>query len=124
MRLLLDEHLDSGAAAELRRRGHDVVAVTEEPSLRGVSDAQHLEWAARARRVIVTYDVADFAPLSEERQLQGEPFAGLIFVSSKRYPQGPRGRGALVRDLARALEAHPDPDALRGMSRWLGGAAP
>ncbi len=91
MRLVLDEHLDSAIAAELRRLGHDVVAVTEVPDLIGVSDRDLYAWAGDVGRVMVTYDVRGFAWLSAEHQMVGERAAGLIFVSSRRYP---RDRGA------------------------------
>lgn len=120
MRLVLDEHLDSAIAVELRRRGHDVVAVTEEPALKGLEDHELLTWAAEVGRVVVTYNVRHYKPLAEQRQLASDPFAGLIFLSSRRYPQGERGHGALVRDLASALDAQAAPDALRGLWRWLG----
>lgn len=117
MRLVLDEHIASAVAAELRRRDHDVVAVTE-TDLRGLKDEELLSWAADAGRAIVTYDVGDFGPLSEERQAVGEQFAGLIFLSAKRYPQG-RSSGALVRDLSDLLRSLPATEALSGRSIWL-----
>lgn len=120
MRLVLDEHIDSAIAVQLRRRGYDVVAVTEKPDLTGLADSDLMAWAADAGRVLVTYDARGFAPLAEVRQVREEPFAGLIFISSKRYPQGPQSYGALVRDLARVLAAHSAPTALTGRSRWLG----
>ena len=120
MRLVLDEQLDAAFAVELRRRGHDVIAVTEDVGLRGLDDGQLFAWAVAAGRAIVTYDAADFVPLSEEREAAGEPFPGVIFLSSKRYSQRPQSRGALVRDLARLMDAKPERDALEGRSVWLG----
>lgn len=116
MRLLLDEHLDSRVAVELRRRGHDVVAVTELLDVAGREDRDLLAWARDAGRVLVTYDVRGFAPLVAEHQVREEPLAGVIFLSSKRYPQGRQGHGPLVRDLASVLEANDD---LTGRARWL-----
>jgi hypothetical protein len=120
VRLVLDEHLDDAVAVELRRRGHDVVAVTEDPSLRGLADDDLLAWAADVGRVVVTYNARHFKPLSEGRQVRGEPFAGLIFLSTNRYPQGQRG--ALIRDLASVMETYPSPQAFKGLWRWLGSA--
>lgn len=120
MRLVLDEHFDTAIALELRRRGHDVVAVTEDDDLRGLSDRDLLASAAEAGRVIVTYNVRHFGPLSEECQAAGEPFAGLIFLSWKRYAQGPQGYGVLIRDLDELMNARPARDALSGRSLWLG----
>lgn len=120
MRLVLDEQLAAAIAVELRRRGHDVIAVTEDIRLRGLDDRQLFAWAVAAGRAIVTYDAADFVPLSEEREATGEPFPGVIFLSSKRYPQRPQSHGALVRDLARLMDAKPKRDAPGGRSVWLG----
>jgi len=120
VRLVLDEHLDRAIAVELRRRGADVIAVTEDASLVGLDDAELLAWAADAGRVIVTYDARGFAPLAEVREVRQEPFAGLIFLSARRYPQGEQSYGELVRDLARVLAANPAPEAFRDRSRWLG----
>ena len=120
MRLVLDEHLDRTMAVELRRRGHDVVAVTEDPSLEGLKDHEILKWATEQRRVIVTYDAAGFRPLVDAQLAIGEAVAGVIALSAKRYPQRPPSYGALLRDLARVLDEHPEPDALMGRWRWLG----
>lgn len=120
MRLALDEQLDPEIARELRGRGHDVIAVAEDDDLRGFSDRDLLEWAEEVGRAIVTYNVRHFGPLSDERLAAGEPFAGLVFLSSKRYPQGPRGYGPLLRDLAQLLDSQPARRALSGRSIWLG----
>jgi len=118
VRLVLDEHIDKAIAADLRTRGHDVLAVTEDDDLRGLTDRDLLSWAAEAGRAIVTYNVRHFGPLSEERQAVGEPYAGLIFLSAKRYPQG-RSSGAVARDLSDLMKALPARDALADRSIWL-----
>lgn len=120
MRLVLDEHLDVAVAVELRKRSHDVIAVTEDAALTGVKDRDLWEWAAEAHRVIVTRDMRGFSALAQEHQIVGDPFAGVIFLSSKRYPEGPGSSGSLIRDLARLLDGHPERDALSGRSIWLG----
>ena len=120
MRLALDEHLTVAIAVELRRRGHDVIAVTEDPALVGLKDRELFEWAARAGRAIVTRDIRGFGPLVEARQVADETFAGVVFLSSRRYPHGAHSNGALVRDLSRLAEEHAAPDALSGRAVWLG----
>jgi predicted nuclease of predicted toxin-antitoxin system len=120
MRLVLDEHLDKAIAVELRRRGYDVVAVTEDPALEGMKDQELYDWATQGRRVVATYDASGFRPLIDARSIGGEPAAGVILISPKRHPQGPQSYGAVIRDLARILDENPDPDALRGLLRWLG----
>jgi hypothetical protein len=120
VRLVLDEHLDPAIAVQLRRSGREVVAVKEDDDLVGLSDRDLLDWAVDAGRVIVTYNVRHFRPLCEERQVRDEPFAGIVFISARRYPQGTRSLGALVRDLSGLMEGLPARDALSGRSIWLG----
>lgn len=43
MKLLLDEQISGKVAERLRGRGHDVVAVTDEPDLRGMRDPDLFE---------------------------------------------------------------------------------
>ncbi len=120
MRLLLDEHLAPTLAEQLRARGHDVVAVVQEPALRGSSDAALLDWATVEDRAIATYNVRHFLPLFEACASVGEPVAGLILISARSYPRGDRGLGALLRDLAAVLDANPSRKALNGRAVWLG----
>lgn len=119
MRLLLDEHLDPGIAERLHRLGHDVVAVAADAELRGSADETLLEWATANDRVVVTYDARGFMPLIERRASADLDCAGVVFVSSRSYPLGDRGHGALVRDVARLLREHPARDALRRSAVWL-----
>lgn len=58
MKLLLDEMLSARIAEGLRRRGHDVTAVDEQPDLRGLPDPSLFEVAQREARAIVTYNRA------------------------------------------------------------------
>lgn len=62
MKLLLDEHLSPTIAEELRRRGHDVVAVIE-VGLRQQPDVALLAWAVDESRAVVTANYADFRAL-------------------------------------------------------------
>jgi len=119
VRLVLDEQIDPAIAAELRRRGHDVVAVKEDPALIGMADPDLVAWALGAGRAIVTYNVRHFVPLVSERQAAGELSPGLVLLSPKRYPPGQRSRGAVIRDLARLLEGQATRDALSGRTIWL-----
>ncbi len=114
MRLLLDEHLDPRLAEKLRARGHDALAVAEDPALHGLSDPALLDHALVEGRAIVTYDAADFSGLAEERQVAGEPFAGIVFVSTRAFPPGRRGHGRVVQALVALLKAHPSRSALAG----------
>lgn len=73
MRLLLDEHFTFTIAEELRRRAVDAVAIQKErPELAGQDDEVILRTATLERRVVVTNNVRDYAPLVEAFGLRGE----------------------------------------------------
>jgi hypothetical protein len=95
--LLLDEMYPPSLALQLREQSHDVVAALDvEVGLSSRSDEDVLAWAARNNRCIVTENVRDFARLAPVT-----PHAGIIFVSSQRFP---RTRNGLTR-LGTALDA-------------------
>ncbi len=100
MKVLLDEHFPSVVAEQLRARGHDCIAVTERPDLRGRSDPEIYAVAVTEGRWIVTENVVDFVPIHAEALGQGEVPAGLILTSNRRFP---RGRAETVRALIAAL---------------------
>lgn len=116
MRLLLDEHISRRVAEQLRARGEDVLAVTEQAELRGLDDEALLAWCTAKDRVIVTYD-RDFADLLQQRLATETPTAGVVIVPSQRFPGGDRHPGRLLRALSALLE-QPE-DAVRGRLTWL-----
>jgi predicted nuclease of predicted toxin-antitoxin system len=65
MRLLLDEHLSPDIAEGLRNDSHDVVTVLE-AGWKSVDDEPLWRRAATDGRVLVSYNVVDFWPLSRE----------------------------------------------------------
>jgi hypothetical protein len=65
--LYLDEQISERLAEALEALGYDVVSVTRLGN-KGLSDALHFMLAARAGRVVVTYDVEDFTLLHEAWQ--------------------------------------------------------
>lgn len=109
-KLLLDEMLSPRIAEQLRRRGHDVIAITERPDLVGSSDEQVLILGAAEDRAVVTLNVADFAALHADWQTQGRSHGGVAYVSTVTFPQDRAFVGALVRSLVKAEKA----DALPG----------
>lgn len=78
LRFHLDEHMPSAIASGLRRRGIDVTTTTE-VGLRSHGDEDHLAFALRESRVIVTCD-EDFLRLASS----GAGHAGLIFCPPAR----------------------------------------
>ena len=63
VRLILDEHISPAVALELRRSGHDVIAIAERADLRGRPDEEIFAEAAVGAWTIVTFDVGDYLPL-------------------------------------------------------------
>jgi hypothetical protein len=120
LKLLLDEHLSPEIARQLRKRGHDVVAVSERPGLRGRPDRVHFASLPTEQRVIVTRDLPDFRPLLAEALRRGTTTCGLVCVP-RRFSLDRDGIGRLVRALDALLQAHPQADAAiaLGGEIWL-----
>jgi hypothetical protein len=120
LRLLLDEHFSPEIARQLRARGHDVVAVSERPDLRGRPDRVHFASLPDQQRAIVTRDLGDFRPLLAEALRRGTPTYGIVCVS-RRFPSTRKDIGRLVDALAALIDANPTPDAIikQGGEVWL-----
>ncbi len=96
---LLDEMLSNAIAAELRVRGHDVTAVTENASLRSAPDETILAAAAASERALVTANIRDFVPLDQQYRATGRRHAGLVLIASSTFPQDRSFIGAVVNAL-------------------------
>jgi hypothetical protein len=120
VRLLLDEHYSPKIAIELRKRGHDVVSVTERDDLRGLGDRELWSFASAEGRVLMTENVADFMPLVREAAAQAERHFGVVFTSPRSLPRGPRTIGVYIERLERFLRDRPADDALADQVQWLG----
>lgn len=117
MKLLLDEMWPYSLAIALRRRGHDVSAVTERPELSARPDAEILVIAQSEGRAVVTENVADYRRLAAEVLGRGESHAGLIFTSNRRFPRhDPRTTGRLVSALDAWLSICP---TVTNVEHWL-----
>lgn len=120
MKLLVDEMWPATLAEELRRRGHDVVAVGERPDLAHRSDDAIFAHAAKEGRVVFTENVPDFVPLATGVLSTGGTFPGLLLTSNAAWPRGnPRTLGRAVHVLDAFLAAHPSDTALQGRIEWL-----
>ncbi len=107
MKLLLDEMLSAAISEQLRRRGHDVAAVTEPPELRGLPDPDLFEHAQQDKRATVTYNREDLLALDRQYRSQGRSHHGIVILSPRRFPQGPRIVGTLTASLERLVLAGP-----------------
>jgi hypothetical protein len=94
--LLLDEMFSPEIASELVKRGHDAIAVADDPGLVGLPDEQILEWATEQGRCLVTENVKDFEVLRRASAAQGRAHAGLLYSGPRRFPRGRRFTGVLV----------------------------
>jgi hypothetical protein len=117
VRALLDKQLSPQIAAQLRERGHDVVAVGEREDLIGRDDRHIIDVAFTERRAVITKNVKDFRPLAAERLARGQRHGGLILLAFARA----RTR-ARVERTADAIDAvlHASPDGLESSERWIG----
>lgn len=89
-------------AQQLRRRGHDAVAIQEAgyARLQGASDRDVFEAALVERRAIVTEDVSGFRSLEIEAAAEGRAVPVFIFTTDRQFPRGdPATVGRLVRAL-------------------------
>jgi hypothetical protein len=119
LRLLLDEMYAPVVAAELRRRGDDVMSVHDLGSAlpTGATDAEVLAFAQREECVLVTENLRDYRPLESGVLSAGSHHAGIVYTSDRRFPRGdPATVGALVQALDALLRAAPD---LRDRSLFL-----
>lgn len=106
-------------AAELRSRGHDVVAIKEHAEWRATSDADVASLARREHRAIVTNNVRDFRPLHTELVAAGkEGHAGMVFVRAS-VPRTKAATGQLVAALEAKLVEYPGDEDLANGETWI-----
>jgi hypothetical protein len=86
VKLLLDEQISGKVAERLRECGHDVIATTADPSLRGLSDPDLFEGAQRQGRALVTYNRPDFEAIVREYAATNREHHGLVIVHPTRFP--------------------------------------
>ena len=103
MKFLLDEQISGKVADRLRKQDHDVVATTADPALRGLSDPDLFAAAQQQKRVVVTYNRADFEAIVRDYAATGQEHHGLVIVHPGRFPSWEFGR------LAKALAKQPLP---------------
>lgn len=107
MRLLLDANLSPRRVGRpLEKRGHDLLSLASDPALGALDDPQVLELAAHERRILVTRNARDFAPLLREWAEASRHHAGCILIWTLAHHEF----GLIIRGVSRLLEARPDPE--------------
>ncbi|MHB2022666.1 MAG: DUF5615 family PIN-like protein [Mycobacteriales bacterium] len=120
MKLLIDEMYPPIVAAQLRRAGHDVMSIAEDPELAGLEDTAVRNLAVATQRAVVTENAADFLPILRERSVAGLPVPTLIATSNRSFPRHVRSFvGRAVRALGSFCDAHTDDDPQAGAVHWL-----
>jgi hypothetical protein len=114
--------ISATVAAQLRARGHDVVAVQdpELEHLRGVDDCVVLDHAAETHRAVVTDNIPDFIRCHQRHVDRDKPHFGLLLFTNDTFPR--HRHDAFVGQLLAALEdqllTHAD-DNDSSWVRWL-----
>jgi hypothetical protein len=104
VKLLVDEMYMPAIADQLRRRGHDVLAVKAVPGAAGMKDPALLGWAHENGRAVLTENVADFLLLHVAALQSGDRHWGIVFASNDAFPRAKASTvGALVKALDRLL---------------------
>lgn len=79
--LYADAHVPGPVILQLRDRGVDILAATEEEANQ-LPDHELLTIATSLKRVLVTQDIR-FRVMAENWQRTGRPFAGLVFAHQR-----------------------------------------
>ncbi|MGH2397107.1 MAG: DUF5615 family PIN-like protein [bacterium] len=119
MRLWLDEMISAEVARQLRQRRYDVAAVQEAGHrwAWGLDDTQQLEAAVQQGRALVSYNLRDLVPLSQQWAEERRTHWGIVLIHSQTI--APSDIGGIVRHLANLLAAYADDDALRDRVLFL-----
>jgi hypothetical protein len=96
VKLLLDEQISGKVAARLRKRRHDVIAATDEPSLRGLRDPDLFDFAQQEERALVSYNRSDFEPIIRSYAAENREHRGLVIVHPTRFPSWEFARMAVA----------------------------
>lgn len=106
-------------SAELRARGHDVVAIKERGDWQSLADPEVVALARTERRAVVTTNLRDFRPLHAELVAPGgQGHLGMVFV-----PTSLRLTRAATGQIVAALEArfadYPGDEELANGETWI-----
>lgn len=119
MRLLLDANVSGRRIGRaLAAKGHDVRAVDQDRKLEGASDPQLLDLAEADGRILVSFNVGDFAALGQERSAAGRSHPGMILLVRLAH----REFGAVIDGVDHLLAERPSHARWRDHVEFLGRA--
>jgi len=107
VRLFLDAHVSARRIATALREHHDVRAADEERELDGWEDERLLALASEESRIMVTFNVADFARITTEWAAAGTSHAGCLLIVGIDHAEW----GLILRVIERALASRPDQES-------------
>jgi hypothetical protein len=117
VKLLLDEMFSPVIAEQLRRHGHDVIAVKERPDLVKQPDRIIFVTAQMEGRALVTENVRHFRELVLSECDSPGAHAGVIYTTERTFFRGDRTAvGRIVMALDAILTSERD---IRGLEVWL-----
>ena len=104
MRLFLDAHVSARRIATALRERHDVRAADEERELDGSDDERLLALATEEGRIMVTFNIADFARITTEWAAASRTHAGCLLIVGIDHAEF----GLTLRVIEHALSTRPD----------------
>ena len=95
--------MDGDLVEALRDRGVDVLTA-QEAGMIGRNDEEHLEYAARAGRVLYSFNIRHYFRLHANRLSRRESHAGIVVAPQQQYTVGEQMRRLLRLVAARSAE--------------------
>jgi hypothetical protein len=114
VRLFLDAHVSARRIASTLRHPHDVRAADEERELDGWEDERLLELATEEGRIMITFNVADFARITTEWAAAGRSHAGCLLIVGIDHAEF----GLTLRVIEHALASRSDQESWIDYTAW------
>jgi predicted nuclease of predicted toxin-antitoxin system len=114
VRLFLDAHVSARRIATVLRERHDVRAADEEHELDGSDDERLLALASEEGRIMVTFNIADFARITTEWAAASRTHAGCLLIVGIDHAEF----GLILRVIEHALSTRPDQAAWVDYTAW------
>jgi predicted nuclease of predicted toxin-antitoxin system len=114
VKLFLDAHVSARRIATTLRNQHDVRAADEERGLDGWEDERLLDLATADGRIMITFNVKDFARITTEWAAAGRSHAGCLLIVGIDHAEF----GLILRVIEHALSARPNQAAWIDYTAW------